>query len=80
MNGYNQEETQRQYEPYDMQISHFENRESEFISGSLGLLDFTSSADVDSQEEAEFRRQMQQKQKKKKTRCQHHSSGTNVAV
>ena len=68
LNGYNREETQRQYEPYDMQISHFENKESELISGSLGLLNFTSSADVDSQEEAEFRRQMQQKPKKKRTR------------
>ena len=68
LNGHNQAEHQRQYEPYDMQISHFENKESELISGSLGLLDFTSSPDVDSQEEAEFRRQMQQKQKKKKTR------------
>ena len=68
LNGNNQSEYQRQYELYDMQISHFENRESELISGSLGLLDFTSSADVDSQEEAEFRRQMQKKQNKKRTR------------
>ena len=51
-----------------MQLSQFENKESEFVSGSLGLLDFTSSPDVDSLEEADFRRQMQQKPKKKKTR------------
>ena len=68
LNGDNQEKTQQQYEPYNMQLSQFENKESKLISGSLGLLDFTSSVDVDSQEEAEFRRQMQQKQKKKKTR------------
>ena len=68
LNGYNQAEYQRQYEAYDKQISHFENKESELISDSLGLLDFTSSPDADSQEEAEFRRQMQQKPKKKKTR------------
>ncbi len=66
--GNNQEENQRNYEPQDIQISHFENKESELISGSLGLLDFTSSPDVDSQEEADFRRLMQQKHKKKKTR------------
>ncbi len=68
LNGNNQAEYQRQYEPHHMQISHFENKESEFISGSLGLLDFTSSPDMDSQEEADFRRLMQQKPKKKRTR------------
>lgn len=68
LNGNNQAEYQRQYEPHHMQISHFDNKESELISGSLGLLDFTSSPDVDSQEEADFRRLMQQKAKKKKTR------------
>ena len=68
LNSNNQAEYQRQYEPHHMQISHFDNKESELISGSLGLLDFTSSPDVDSQEEAEFRRQMQQKPKKKRTR------------
>ena len=47
-----------------MQLSQFENKESEFVSASLGLLDFTSSLDVDSLEEAD----MQQKPKKKKTR------------
>ena len=66
--GNNQEETQRKYEPRDMQISHFDNREPELISGSLGLLDFTSSSDVDSHEEAEFRRLMQKKKKKKNSR------------
>ena len=45
-----------------------ENKEAELINGSLGLLDFTSSPDVDSQEEADFRRLIQQKPKKKKTR------------
>lgn len=68
LNGNNQAEYQRQYEPHHMQISHFENKESDLISGSLGLLDFTSSPDVDSQEEADFRRLMQQKPKKKRTR------------
>ena len=68
LNGNNQSEYQRQYEPHHMQLSQFENKESEFVSGSLGLLDFTSSPDVDSLEEADFRRQMQQKPKKKKTR------------
>ena len=68
LNSHNQAEYQRQYKPSDMQISHFENKESELISGSLGLLDFTSSPDVDSQEEADFRRLMQQKPKKKRTR------------
>ena len=68
LNGNNQAEYQRQYEPHHMQISHFDNKESELISGSLGLLDFTSSPDVDSKEEAEFRRLMQQKPKKKRTR------------
>ena len=68
LNGNNQAEYQREYEPHHMQISHFENKESELISGSLGLLDFTSSPDVDSQEEADFRRLMQQKPKKKRTR------------
>ena len=42
LNGNNQAEYQREYEPHHMQISHFENKESELISGSLGLLDFTS--------------------------------------
>ena len=51
-----------------MQISHFENKESDLSNGALGLLDFTSSPDADSQEEADFRRQMQQKPKKKRTR------------
>ena len=50
------------------QISHFNNKESELISGSLGLLDFTYSPDADSQEEADFRRLIQQKPKKKRTR------------
>lgn len=59
LNSYNQSEYQRQYEPHHMQISHFENKESELINGSLGLLDFTSSPDMDSQEEADFRRLMQ---------------------
>ena len=68
LNGYNQAEYQRQYEPYDMQLSQFENKELELISGSLGLLNFTSLPDADSQEEAEFHRQMQKKPKKKKTR------------
>ena len=68
LNGNNQAEYQREYEPHHMQISHFENKEAELISGSLGLLDFTSSPDVDSQEEADFRRLMQQKPKKKRTR------------
>ena len=68
LNSHNHAEYQRQYEPHHMQISHFENKESELISGSLGLLDFTSSPDVDSQEEADFRRLTQQKHKKKKTR------------
>ena len=68
LNGNNQAEYQRQYEPHHMQISHFDNKESELISGSLGLLDFTSSPDVDSKEEAEFRRLMLQKPKKKRTR------------
>ena len=63
-----QGESQRQYEPQHTQTSHIDNRESELISGSLGLLDFTSSPDADNQEEAEFRRLMQQKKKKKKTR------------
>ena len=67
-NGNNQAEYQRQYEPHHMQVSHFENKESELINGSLGLLDFTSSPDADSQEEADFRRLMQQKPKKKRTR------------
>lgn len=66
--GNNQGENQRNYEPNHMQISHFENRESELISGSLGLLDFTSSPDMDNQEEAEFRRLMQKKKKKNNTR------------
>lgn len=48
LNGNNQAEYKRQYEPHHMQISHFENKESELISGSLGLLDFTSP-DADSQ-------------------------------
>ena len=68
LNGNNQAEYQRQYEPHHMQISHFDNKESELINGSLGLLDFTSSPDMDGQEEADFRRLMQQKHKKKKTR------------
>ena len=68
LNGNKQAEYQRQYEPYHMQISHFDNKEAELISGSLGLLDFTSSPDADSQEEADFRRLMQQKPKKKRTR------------
>ena len=68
LNGNSQSENQRQYEPHHMQISHFDNIESELISGSLGLLDFTSSPDVDSQEEADFRRLMHQKPKKKRTR------------
>jgi hypothetical protein len=68
LNSHNQAGYQRQYEPHHMQISHFENKESELISGSLGLLDFTSSPDVDSQEEGDFRRLIQQKPKKKKTR------------
>ncbi|MBO5922300.1 MAG: hypothetical protein J6Q48_07955 [Bacteroidaceae bacterium] len=59
LNGNNQSEYQRQYEPHHMQISHFENKVSEFINGSLGLLDFTSSPDADSQEEADFRRLIQ---------------------
>ncbi len=63
-----QGESQRQYEPQHTHISHPDNRESELISGSLGLFDFTSSPDIDNQEEAEFRRLMQQKKKKKKTR------------
>lgn len=63
-----QGESQRQYEPKHTQTSHIDNRESELISGSLGLLEFTSSPDIDNQEEAEFRRLMQQKKKKKKTR------------
>lgn len=62
-----QGESQQQYEPKYTQTSHIDNRESELISGSLGLFDFTSSPDIDNQEEAEFRRLMQQK-KKKKTR------------
>ncbi len=62
-----QGESQQQYEPKHTQTSHLDNRESELISGSLGLLDFTSSPDIDNQEEAEFRRLMQHK-KKKKTR------------
>ncbi len=62
-----QGENQRQYEPQHTQTRHIDNRESELISDSLGLLDFTSSPDIDNQEEAEFRRLMQQK-KKKKTR------------
>ena len=68
LNGNKQAEYQRQYEPHHMQISHFENKESELINGSLGLLDFTSSPDMDSQEEADFRRLIQQKPKKKRTR------------
>ena len=68
LNGNNQSEYKRQYEPHNMQISHFENKESDLISCSLDLLDFTSSSDADSQEEAEFRRLMQQKPKKKITR------------
>ena len=68
LNSHNQAEYQRQYEPHHIQISHFENKESELINGSLGLLDFTSSPDVDSQEEADFRRLMHQKPKKKRTR------------
>ena len=68
LNGNNQAEYQRQYEPHHIQISPFENKESELINGSLGLLDFTSSPDVDSLEEADFRRLMQQKSKKKRTR------------
>lgn len=63
-----QGESQRQYEPQHTQTSHIDNRESELISGSLGLFEFTSSPDTDNQEEAEFRRLMQQKKKKKKTR------------
>jgi len=51
-----------------MQISHFENKESDLINGALGLLDFTSSPDADSQEEANFRCLIRQKPKKKKTR------------
>ena len=66
LNSYNQSEYQRQYEPHHMQISHFENKESELISGSLGLLDFTSSSDADSQEEADFRRLVRQKPKKRR--------------
>lgn len=66
--GNNQEETQRKYEPRDMHISHFDNKESELISGSLGLLDFTSLPDADSQEEAEFRCLMLKKKKKKNSR------------
>jgi len=61
-------ESQRQYEQQHTQTSHIDNRESELISGSLGLFDFTNSPDIDNQEEAEFRRLMQQKKKKKKTR------------
>ena len=68
LNGNNQAEYQREYEPHHMQISHFENKESELINGALGLLDFTSSPDADSQEEADFRRLIQQKPKKKRTR------------
>ena len=68
LNGNNQAEYQRQYEPHHMQISHFENKELELISSSLGLLDFTSSPDADSQEESDFRRLKQQKPKKKRTR------------
>ena len=68
LNGNNQSEHQRQYEPHHMQISHFDNKESELINGSLGLLDFISSPDADSQEKADFRRLIQQKPKKKKTR------------
>ena len=45
-----------------------DNKEAELISGSLGLLDFTSSPEADSQEEADFRRLIQQKPKKKRTR------------
>lgn len=48
LNGNNQSEHQRQYEPHHMQISHFDNKESELINGSLGLLDFISSPDADS--------------------------------
>ena len=68
LNSHNQAEYQRQYEPHHMQINHFVNKESELISGSLGLLDFTSSLDADSQEEANFRRLIQQKPKKKRRR------------
>ena len=68
LNGNNQAEYQRQYEPHHMQISNFDNKGPELISGSLGVLDFTSSPDVDSQEEVDFRRLIQQKPKKKRTR------------
>ena len=68
LNGNNQAEYQRQYVPHHMQINHFDNKKSELINGSLGLLDFISSPDADSQEEANFRRLIRQKPKKKKTR------------
>ena len=61
-------ENQRHYEPHHMQISHFEKRESELISGSLSLLNFTSSPDADSQEEADFCRLTQQKPKKSRSK------------
>ena len=61
-------ETQRQVAVQSEPAYQQESHGNELYSGSSGLLDFTSLPDVDSQEEANFRRLMQQKPKKKKTR------------
>lgn len=58
-----QEERQVQFQ--QQSISPVPSGGSDFISGSLGLLDFTPSSCTETPEEAEFRRLMQRKKKKK---------------
>lgn len=58
-----QEERQVQFR--QQSISPVPSGGSDFISGSLGLLDFTPSSCTETPEEAEFRRLMQRKKKKR---------------
>ena len=63
LNRNRQEERQVQFR--QQSISPVSSGGSDFISGSLGLLDFTPSSCTETPEEAEFRRLMQRKKKKK---------------
>lgn len=63
LNRNRQEERQVQFR--QQSISPVPSGGSDFISGSLGLLDFTPSSCTETPEEAEFRRLMQRKKKKK---------------
>lgn len=63
LNRNRQEERQVQFR--QQSISLVPSGGSDFISGSLGLLDFTPSSCTETPEEAEFRRLMQRKKKKR---------------